>query len=144
MTRSKSMVILGVAAFVVGAAVGISVSAFGVLQGYKRHMDWHARANLQATASRAQLELRQLELLRSGQVNEVIDQLELLVDSHTISIGAYESAFLAAAERNYALRVLGEIDAYRDMHDATIEHPILRQRLDAALALADAKPTDSQ
>lgn len=140
MAGRKVMILVGTAAFVAGSVLGLVVAGYAGSLSLQRLMDVQVRVNLQATAQRAQTELHQLELLRSGEVGEVVDQLERFVDSRAIALGVYEDFLADSAENSYARRVMVEIDAHRAQFPPTVHHPALLARL--AEALAKAKKGD--
>ena len=108
------------------------------MKSTRQFMDLQARVNLDATLKRTQTELRHLELLRADDVEQVIDELERFVDSRILSIGVYESAFQPANDRSYIGRVVREVEDHRDRYAATIENPVLVERLNTSLAAASA------
>lgn len=121
MTSGHRAILIGVGVFVSGIAVGFAGGGFAGFQFYKSYSENQALINVQATAQRAQTELLQLQLLRSGQVDEVVDQLELLLDARSAAMGYYDQYLASSPEKAFSRRILEQISAYRERDPRSVQ-----------------------
>jgi hypothetical protein len=95
-------------------ALGLAGGGFVGFALVKANSEKQALINMQVTAQLAQTELLQLQLLQSGQVDEVIKQLELFLDSRSAAMDYYDQYFPPSAELAVSQKILEQISAYRE------------------------------
>jgi hypothetical protein len=114
MAARNRTIFLGIGIFVAGLVVGLVGGRFVGLWSIKTNLDNQALISMQATAQRAQTELLQLQLLRSGRVEQVVGQLELFIDSRSAALDYFDQTLSPSPELTFSRRVLQDIRAYTE------------------------------
>jgi hypothetical protein len=131
MTQRMRLILCSMGSFTLGALV-VGIVAYAA---FTRSVHDSFTGFYYAEAAQAQLETRQLQSLRSGDVGHVISQLELGLDASTLQLASYEDAVPSSQRENYVYAVLGEVRAYRDQHPSETPLPLQRALLQKALSL---------
>ena len=131
MTQRMRIILCSIGSFIFGAVV-VGIVAYSAVT---RSLHDSLAASYYAQAAHAQLETRQLQSLRSGDVGHVISQLELGLDASTLQLASYEDAVPPSKRENYVYAVLGEVRAYRNHYPSDMRLPLQRALLEKAFSL---------
>jgi hypothetical protein len=112
--------------FVIGTAADIS---------FNRYIKDQFASSYNGYAVEAQFQVRTLARLRSGDIDRVIRDLDMVLDSKTIQLAEYESVVPPTQREQFVYRTLAEVGDYRARFPAHFEYPLQRTEFEKALAL---------
>jgi hypothetical protein len=131
MTLQRKVVIAASSAFIAG---GLVVGTFAYL-GFSRYMENGTASGYYASAVEAQFAVRTLSRLRSGNIDKVMSDFNLLLDSNTIHLAEYENVVPPARRQPFVYEALAEVRDYRAKFPAHFEYPLEEAEFEKALAL---------
>ncbi len=131
MTPQRKVVVAAVGSFIVGGlVVGIAAHI-----SFSRYIKDQFVASYYGHAVEAQFQVRTLARLRSGDIDKVIRDLDMLLDSNTIQLAEYENIVPREQRDRFVYRTLAEVGDYRAKFPAHFEYPLQKMEFEKALAL---------
>jgi hypothetical protein len=131
MTPQCKIVVAAASSFIAGALVAGVVSYVG----FSRYVRNELVPSFYATAVHAQFEVRTLSTLHAGQLDKVVHDLDLLLDSHTMQLAEYETVVGPPQRDPFVYRTLAEVRDYRAQFPTHFEYPLQQERYQKALDL---------
>jgi hypothetical protein len=131
MTPQRKVVVAAVGSFIVGGLV-IGTLAHVSLSRYIKN---EFLSSYHVYAVKAQFQVRTLARLRSGDIDKVIRDLDMMLDSNTIQLAEYENVVPPAQREQFVYRTLAEVRDYRAKYPAHFEYPLQKMEFEKALAL---------
>jgi hypothetical protein len=131
MTTQRKVVVSAISSFIAGGLV-VGVAAY---LAFNRYIENTTVASYYAHAVEAQFAVRTLPKLRSGNVDKVISEFDLMLNSNTIQLAEYESAVAPVRRDPFVYRALAEVREYRAHFPAHFDYPLQEAEYEKALAL---------
>jgi hypothetical protein len=88
-----------------------------------------------ANAARAQFEVRTLSNLRSGKIDKVIADFEMMLDGSTMQLANYESVVAPEKRETFVYKTLAEVAKYKSQFPPHFDYPQQQQMFQKALDL---------
>jgi hypothetical protein len=131
MTPQRKVVVAAISSFIAGCLV-VGAAAY---VGFSRYIKNEFVSSYYAHAVEAQFAVRTLSRLRSGNIDKVTRDFELMLDSNTIQLAEYEKVVAPAQREPFIYRTLAEVRDYRAKFPAHFEYPLQKAEYEKALAL---------
>ena len=131
MTLQRKVVVAAISSFIVG---GLVVGTLAYV-GFSRYVEYGTASGYYASAVEAQFAVRTLSRLRSGNIDKVMSDFDLLLDSNTIHLAEYENVVPPARRQLFVYQTLAEVRDYRAKFPTHFEYPLQEAEFEKALAL---------
>lgn len=131
MTPQRKVIVAAISSFIAGGLVVGTAACIG----FSRYVESELISSYYAHAAEAQFAVRALSRLRSGNIDKVTSDLDLVLNNDTIQLAEYENAVAPAQREPYVYRSLAEVRDYRAKFPAHFEYPLQEAEFEKALAL---------
>ena len=114
---------------------GVLVTGIGANYAFSNYMQTVFAANYYEQAVHAQFMAHELSMLRAGNTDKPVDDLERVLDGYTMQLSGYETAVPAKQRDPNIHRLMGEVRKYRTEFPAYFEDPSQQARYQKGLDL---------
>jgi len=131
MTPQPKVIIAAISSFITGGLL-VGTAAY---VGFRQYVEKEVISRYYVNAAEAQFDVRTLLRLRSGNLDKVISDFDLILNSNTIQLAEYENVVAPAQREAYIYQTLAEVRDYRAKFPVHFDYPLEQAEFEKALAL---------